>query len=199
MKRLTRLNALLLVAGVFTLSTPAYAFRWSATEAGVRVTAQKGGLSVVLPGGWIYDLAGTAIMASRDGLPLEELHLVTLPHKDAFKAIKRAATAGMSPEDLAEAYVANLQADTTLHDFELLSTDPSELAGRPAFRVHGRYRLSARAGDALEEFVAVGTTTDDGFVVAFLRAPAAHYFPKWLPTFDEMITTVAIAPPTRPH
>lgn len=174
---------------------PAAVLAWEPVQPGTAAAMRKGGWSIQFPRGWIQDVAANAVTASRDGALLNAISLVLVPHKSAFAAAKRKSSEDALPEDLAESYVANLQADKTLTDVELVASDPAELAGRPAFRVRVRYRLPSMQGGARIEQVAVGTPTPQGLLLATYRAPAIHYFDKWLPSFDEALGSVAYAPP----
>lgn len=187
--KLTTIAALLLI--------PATAFAWKPVEPSMATSPKKGGFSVQLPAGWLYDTSGAGVLASRDGIFLEQISVRLVPHKDAFKQIKKTSAPDALPEDLAESYVANLQAPSplsTIQDVEVISTEPAELAGLPAFRLHLRYRLSEQISGAGMEEITVGAPLAGGLLLATYVAPSLHYFPKWQPTYEETLKTIAVSP-----
>jgi hypothetical protein len=163
---------------------------WQPTGGGKK-TAVTYGIQATLPPDWLYDKQYRGITASHDGPLLELVTVMLVSHKDAFAAAKRPSTADLSPEDLADAYLANLQAgDAALESVTVLETEPAELAGRPAFRVHLRYRAPARQGGAQMEEVTVGTALPSGLLLATYRAPAIHFFAQWRTAFDDIVSSV---------
>ena len=180
------------------LLAPGLVLAWTPTEDGKPVSPGHGGYSVQLPPGWLCDTSSSAVEASHDGPLLNSITVSVAPHKDVFKASKRISSATTSPEDLAESYVANLQAGPrALRDVVTLATEPAELAGRPAFRVHLKFRLPESRGGAEIEEVTVGTPLDSGLMLATYRAPAIHYFQRWLADFEGTVKTVALVAPAK--
>ncbi len=175
---------------LLTAALPAHA--WDAAPAGQPVAMKKAGWAIAVPDGWLYDTpSGHELAASRDGMFLNWISLALVPHKDAFKAVKRESRPDSLPEDLAESYVAYLKGVGGLYnDVEVISTDPAELAGRPAFRVHVKFRLPEALGRATFEQTTVGTALDAGLLLATFRAPSLHHYAKWLPEFDKALATV---------
>lgn len=186
--------ALALALALACTFAPASALAWEAVQPGTPATMRKGGWAIQFPEGWIQDVAANSVTASRDGALLNSITLAVVPHKSAFAASKRKSSADALPEDLAESYVANLQADKTISDVELVASDPAELGGKPAFRVHVRFRLPELQGGARIEQVTVGAPLPQGLLLATFRAPAIHYFGKWLPAFDAALPSVAYVP-----
>lgn len=190
MKRTVRV-ALVLACALL----PTLAGAWEAVQPGTPARMRKAGWGMQFPEGWLQDTSGAAVLATRDGVLLNSIDLALVPHKKTFPNAKKPSTPTSAPEDIAESLVANLQADKTITDVELVASDPAELAGRPAFRVHVRYRLLETQSGARLEQITVGTPLPEGLLVATYRAPAIHYFAKWLPTFDAALPTVALLPP----
>jgi hypothetical protein len=186
-----RAFALTFVAGVLAFASAANA-AWRVVDPAVPVTTKSGGFAVSLPADWNYDTANLAVITSHDGVFLNAIWVGLRPAKEAFKAIKKPFNADALPEELAEAYLATIQAERNASDFQLLSTEPAELAGRPAFRVHFVSRMSAQMGGALIEQVAVGAALPAGLLIATYYAPQIHYFPIWLQTFDETLRKISL-------
>ncbi len=165
---------------------------WAVVEPGTVATAKGGGFSVQLPVGWVYDSGSKHVVAARNGMLLDGLRIALLPHKTAFTALKKVPTPDTLPEDLAEAYVADLQAAGRYTDIRLLSTDPAELGGRPAFRVRLTYKLPADLGGATMVQVALGTALTDGVLLAAFDAPQIHFFEQSLAVAEEALRSVTL-------
>lgn len=181
------------LVGLLLVSATASA-GWSLVEPGTVATAGSAGFSVQPPAGWIYDTGARHVVAARNGMLLDALRVTLIPHKNTFKALKKPSTPESLPEDLAETYVANLQAEGTLTEVQLISVDPSELAGLPAFRVHLTYRLPAGLGGARVEQVAIGTALPEGLLLATFEGPQLHFFEQSLPAAEESLRTVTLVP-----
>jgi hypothetical protein len=171
---------------------PSLAIAWTVAPEQTPVSAKHGNFALPLPAGWLYDLSGSTILASHDGVMLEQINVQLVPHANAFKAIKRSSSMSMSTEDLAEAYLANLQADSKLSEFQILSTDPVTLAGHPAFRVHARFRLPPTQGETVMDLNAYGAALPEGLLIAFYRAPRLHFYDKWLAAFEQSVSALTI-------
>jgi hypothetical protein len=189
----TRLAGFALAALI--AATPSGALAWDPVVTGAPVSMSKGGWSIVFPDGWLQDASAQSVIASRDGVLLNSIVLHVVPHKKAFAAAKRRSSADALPEDLAESYVADVQAQGGAREFEVLTTDPAELAGRPAFRVHVRYRLPESATGARIDQVTIGTALDAGLLLLTYRAPTLHHFERWLPAFEASVPTISYTPP----
>lgn len=176
------------------LLVPVTALAWTMVEPGVVAVPKKAAFTVQLPSGWLYDTAAGVVIASRDGALLNEIRVVLAPHDQVFKNIKKKSSADALPEDLAELYVESLHANKGVHDIEVLSTEPADLAGRPAFRVHIRYRIPEEMGGATFERVTVGTPLPAGLLLAYFEAPQLYQYPKWEPAFEESLKTITVAP-----
>jgi hypothetical protein len=79
----------------------------------------------------------------------------------------------------------------------VLSNEPAELAGKPAFRVHLRYRAQESAGGAVMESVSIGTALDDGIMLVTFEAPSIHYFGRWAHEFDAVAGSITLSPPPK--
>jgi hypothetical protein len=182
-----------IVLAVMLLTSATATAGWKVVEPGTIATAGSGGFSVQPPAGWVYDTGSRHVAAARNGILLDGLRVTLIPHKSAFKAIKKPSTPASLPEDLAETYVANMQAEGAT-EVLLISVDPAEIAGRPAFRAHLTYRLPAGLGGARMEQVAFGTALPEGLLLATFEGPQIHFFQQSLPAAEEALQTVTLAP-----
>lgn len=171
---------------------------WKEAAEAKPVGPGNGGFSVQLPAGWLYETSSRSVSASRDGVAVDSIVVEITPHKKAFKDAKKVSNAQSPPEDLAEDYIAERQAGPhALRDLVVVSNEPVELAGKPAFRVHITYRAPDAAGGAPMEAVTFGTALDKGILLATYQAPAIHFFPRWLDAFEATAKSVSLAAPPK--
>jgi hypothetical protein len=171
---------------------------WESVEASKRVGSGKGDFSLQLPETWLYDSSRHSLDASHDGVGLNRITVAITPFKKTFKNAKKESTPKSAPEDLAEDYIAELQAGpNAVRDLVVVSNEPAQLAGRPAFRVHVKYRTQAFAGGAEMESVAVGTALDSGVMLATFVAPSIHYFERWVGEFNAVAGSITLLPPPK--
>jgi len=170
---------------------PGIAIAWQSTQTGQELQFRAAGVMVALPQGWHYDSSRRSITASRDGPLLDSITMSFASHREAFAAAHRKSGVDVVPEDLAESYVANLQAGpAATHAVRLLSSEPAELAGRPAFRVHLRYIANEPIEDVEMEEITVGTAMEDGLLLVTYRAPSIHYFGTYRPDFEATVRQI---------
>jgi hypothetical protein len=174
---------------------PGFALSWELVDASKRVGPSKGDFSLQLPDDWLCDTSRHSLEASHDGPGLNHVSIAIPSHKAVFKNSKKVSTPASTPEDLAEDYIAEVQTGpTAVRSLEVLSNEPTELAGKPAFRVHLRYRAADTAGGAAMESVAIGTALKDGVLLARFEAPSIHYFERWVNQFDAAAKTLTLTP-----
>jgi hypothetical protein len=185
-------------AAILALLLPGFAVAgWEPVEASKRVGPGKGEFSVQLPEDWLYDSSRHSLDASHDGTGLNRISVAITPHKKVFKNAKKESTPKSAPEDLAEDYIAELQTGPhAVRDLIVLSNEPAELAGKPAFRVHLKYRAPESTGAAMEA-VAIGTALDSGVMLATFEAPSIHYFERWIGRFDAAASSITLSPPPK--
>jgi hypothetical protein len=186
-------------AAILTLLLPGLAVAgWESVDPSKRVGPGKGDFSVQLPESWLYDSSRHSLEASHDGIGLNRITVAITPHKKAFKNAKKESTSNSAPEDLAEDYIAALQAGpNAVRDLVVVSNEPAELAGKPAFRVRVRYRAPELTGGAAMESVAVGTALSSGVMLAIFEAPSIHYFERWISKFDTVASSITLSRPPK--
>lgn len=128
---------------------------------GTPFTHKASGYTIQYPAGWrwIKMPFGDETVATRDGIWLQQIFVDFRKHKNAFRALKQDSTPEMMPQELAEKYVAEMAAASSLQNMEILSNEPALLAGRPAFRVHVAYRASVDMGSVRYEAIIVGANS----------------------------------------
>jgi len=183
----------LVVGLVLLLAAGAAPGATSVAVAGKAFESRSGGYAIEFPAGWKYDSFGANCAASRDGFDLNALAVEIRKHKDAFKAIKRKSSEQSLPQDLAEDFVANMKAAGGNEGVEVLEDAPAELGGKPAFRLHLRYRVPIDIGALDYEHIVVGAATSRGLVLVSYRAPSLHYFAAQRTAFDAALASFRFA------
>lgn len=161
--------------------------------AGKAFESRSGGYAIEFPAGWKYNGSGTSCAASRDGFDLNALSVEIRKHKDAFKAIKKKSSEQSLPQELAENFIANMKAAGGNESIEVLENDPAELAGKPAFRLHLKYRVPIDIGALDYEHIVVGAATPKGLLLVSYRAPSLHYFAAQRAAFEAALTSFRFA------
>lgn len=186
----TGTRVLALLAGMI-ISMPALA--WKLVIDGQPISHKGSGYSIQYPTGWRYIKSGDETIATRDGPALQMIYVDFRKHKNAFRALKQNATPEMMPQELAEKIVAEMSTAGSLQNMQVLSDEPTLLAGRPAFKVHVSYRTAVDAGSVRYEGIVVGANSPQGIFLVGYRAPVLHYFSRGLKFYDEALATFAIA------
>jgi hypothetical protein len=180
---------------LFALATvPAQA--WKIAAADTAFSHKSSGYSVQFPVGWKYNklLFSDESGATRDGPGLQTIFVDFRSHKSAFRAIKQKSSETMLPQDLAQQLVADMTKERGLENVTTLADEPTELAGRPAFRLQFEYKLPVQRGAIRYREIIVGTVNEKGLYLIGYRAPVLHYFDRDVGVFNETLKTFAIAP-----
>lgn len=187
----------LVVLACCTVATPALA--WKLAADGQRFEHKASGYSIQFPAGWRYQKMpfGDECLATRDGPFLQAVYVDYRKHRKAFPGLKKDATPEMMPQELAEKLVADITASRGLQNMRVLSDEPTELAGLPAFRLHLAYRTAVDAGSVRYEEIVVGANSPQGIFVVHYRAPVLHYFTRDLVAYEQALSSFTIAAPAR--
>lgn len=187
----------LVVLACCAAAAPALA--WKLAEDGQRFEHKASGYSIQFPAGWRYQKMafGDECLATRDGPYLQAVYVDYRKHKKAFPGIKKDATPDMMPQELAEKLVADITASRGLQNMQVLSDEPAELAGLPAFRLHLAYRTAVDAGSVRYEEIVVGANSPQGIFVVHYRAPVLHYFTRDVVAYEQALASFTIAAPAR--
>jgi len=186
------IRAFALLAGL-AVATPALA--WKLAADGQPFVHKNSGYTIQYPAGWRWVKMpfGDETTATRDGIWLQQIFVDFRKHKFAFPSLRKDSTPEMMPQELAEKYVADMTAASGLQNMEILSNEPTMLAGRPAFRVHLAYRTAVDAGSVRYQAVVVGANSPQGIFLVGYDAAVLHYFARDVETFEKALATFAIA------
>ena len=184
------IRVLVLLAGM-AVAVPAMA--WKVVMEGQPFTHKGSGYTIQYPAGWRYIKFGDETVATRDGACMQRIYVDFRKHKKAFRALGKDATPEMMPQELAEKIVAEMEAAGSLQNMQLLSNEPTMLAGRPAFKVHVSFRTAVEAGSVRYEGIVVGANSPQGIFLVGYSGSVLHYFVRDVETYDKTLATFAIA------
>jgi hypothetical protein len=190
------IRILVLLAGM-AVAAPAMA--WKIVMEGKPYTHKASGYTIQYPAGWRYETMGDGILATRDGPCMQKMYVNFRMHKNAFIVLGQDATPEMMPQELAEKILEEMQADSSLQNMQVLSNEPTTLAGRPAFRVHVSFRTFGDAGSVRYEGIVVGANSPQGIFLVHYDGSALYYFARDVETYDKTLATFAIAELKPPH
>jgi hypothetical protein len=168
---------------------------WKVVGEGETFSHPKSGYSIRYPTGWrwIKMPFGDETVAPRDGVPIQAISVDFRKHKKAFRVLNQDSTPAMLPQELAEKIIAEATQARSLQNVEILSDEPTTLAGRPGFRVLFSYRTAVDAGSIRFREIVVGANSPQGIFIVSYRAPVLHYFEHDLATFEQALATFSIS------
>ncbi len=157
--------------------------------AGCAVWQQTGGpfsgagYTLDLPKGWMASKNTKNMRITRDGLALQQIHVliadITKQDKDAKKRLKK----GMLPQEVAEGILDVMRSDKRLGQFTLVENAPAQIGGREGFRLVYTYRNEK----VRYRTVYYGLLQDEKFYRISYTAPVRYYFDKDVAAFEEIV------------
>lgn len=180
MRLLLSLFLILLVAGCAP---------WSAVDPNSRFIRVKDDYSLEAPLGWVrrnYDIYD--VFLSRDGPLLNFIAIDREKHDRELPRTKRKTSADLLPQEVAELVIAEQKSVDSRGSFMVLSNQPATLGGKPAVRVHTRWKNGR--GLPIERLT-YALVDQKGRLAFFYEAPGLVYFPKAVADFEASIKTVA--------
>jgi len=161
---------------------------WARIDQGSRSETRRDDFSLDLPLGWVKRTAdGKDFFVTRDGPALNYIVVNRQPHDRKLPGTKRVTRADMLPHELAELAIAEWKSTEATANLEVLSSAPVMLGGKPAARVHIRYRNER--GLPIERIL-VGLVDAKGRLSIQYEAPAIVYFQRGLADFEAMVASV---------
>jgi len=161
---------------------------WARIDQGSRSETRRDDFSLDLPLGWVKRTAdGKDFFVTRDGPALNYIVVNRQPHDRKLPGTKRVTRADMLPHELAELAIAEWKSTEATANLEVLSSAPVMLGGKPAARVHIRYRNER--GLPIERIL-VGLVDAKGRLSTQYEAPATVYFQRGLADFEAMVASV---------
>ena len=162
---------------------------WSAIDPDSRNIAVKQDYTLEAPVGWVkrnYDIYD--VFLSRDGPLLNFIAVRREAHDQELKRSKRKTSADLLPHEIAELVIAEQKANEQLGAFTVLSNRPARIGGKPAARVHTRWKTER--GLPIERLT-YAMVDQKGRLALIYEAPGLVYFPKGLADFETLVKSVA--------
>lgn len=176
-----------LVAGLLLAGLAACA-PWARIDQEGRLESRRSDYTLELPLGWVKRTADTNdFFVTRDGPALNYIVVNRQPHDRKLPRTKRETRADMLPHEVAELAIAEWKSSEATANLQLLSNKPVLLGGKPAVRVHIRYKNDR--GLPIERIM-VGLVDAKGRLSLQYEAPAIVYFQRGLADFEAMLASV---------
>lgn len=161
---------------------------WTRVDQGSRSESRRDDYTLELPIGWVKRTAdNNDFFVTRDGPALNYILVNRQPHDRKLPRTKRETRADMLPHELAELAIAEWKSSEATANLEVLSNTPAQLDGKPAVRVHIRYKNDR--GLPIER-VMLGMVDTKGRLSILYEAPAIVYFQRGLADFEAMVASV---------
>jgi hypothetical protein len=167
--------------------------QWTRVDQTTRVETKGNDYSLTLPLGWVKHTAtSNDLFITRDGPALNYIIVNRQPHDAKLPRTKRETRADMLPHELAALVVAEWKGNEATANLDVLSNTPVSLGGKPAARVHIRYKNER--GLPIER-VLIGMVDAKGRLFLVYEAPAIVYFQRNLAEFEAMAASVRFNTP----
>ncbi len=161
---------------------------WTRVDPGSRTETKRDDYTLELPLGWVKRTANiNDFFVTRDGPALNYIVVNRQPHDRKLPHTKRETRPDMLPHEIAELAIAEWKSSEATANLDVLSNTPVMVGGRPAARVHIRYKNDR--GLPIER-VMVGLVDAKGRLSIQYEAPAIVYFQRGLPDFEAMVASV---------
>jgi hypothetical protein len=172
----------------FLLASLAACTPWTRIDQTSRLESRHDDYTLELPLGWVrHSASGNDFFVTRDGPALNYIVVDRQPHDKKLPHTKRETRADMLPHEIAELAIAEWKSSEVTANLELLSNTPALLGGRPAVRVHIRYR-NAR-GLPIDRLMVALFDAKGRLSIAY-EAPAIVYFQRGLADFEAMVASL---------
>lgn len=177
-----RLSLLLLVLALSACAP------WSAIDPDSRAITVKEDFTLQAPLGWVrrnFDVY--EVFLSRDGPLLNFIAINREDHDRELARTKRTTSPELLPQEVAELVIAELKSGSSRGAFTVLSNRPATIGGKPAVRVHARWKTDR--GLPIERLT-YAMVDQKGRLAFIYEAPGLVYYPKGLADFEAMMKSV---------
>lgn len=177
-----------LVIGLALASLAACTAPWTRVEQDTRIESRRDDYTLELPLGWVRHAADSNdFFVTRDGPALNYIVVNRQPHDRKLPHTKRETRADMLPHELAELAIAEWRSSEATANLEVLSNTPVRVDGKPAVRVHIRYKNER--GLPIERLMVALVDARGRWSIQY-EAPSIVYFQRGLPDFEAMLASV---------
>lgn len=176
------------VIALFLVALVSACAPWTRVEPDSRAFDKHDDYRLDQPAGWVRRTADVNdLFITRDGPALNYIVVARQPHDRKLPRTKRETRADMLPFELAELALAEWRSNESTANLELVSNTPTTLGGKPAARLHVRYRNER--GLPIERLM-VAMVDARGRLSLLYEAPAIVYFQRGLPDFETLLGSV---------
>jgi hypothetical protein len=166
---------------------------WTRVDQTTRLETKGSDYSLSLPLGWVKNNnTSNDLFITRDGPALNYIVVNRQPHDTKLPKTKRETRANMLPHEMAELVLAEWKSNEATANLEVLANTPAFLGGKPAARVHIRYKNER--GLPIERIL-IGMVDAKGRLFLVYEAPAIVYFQRNLAEFEAMVASVRFQAP----
>lgn len=151
---------------------------------------QANNWSVRPPKGWMHMATQDSEMFSKDGPYLEYIFVQSRPLNQGFRFTSKKMKADMLPHEAAQLIVDNMQSDPQIHQFKLLSSEPTFVSNHTGFKL--AYTYQDQHG-VLIQSVYYGVVLPHVFFNLRYAATQRHYYHQELPAFEKLLRTLRIS------
>ena len=123
------------------IATLAACTPWARVDQSSQLESKRNDYTLELPLGWVKRTADTNdFFVTRDGPALNYIVVNRQPHDRKLPRTKRETRADMLPHEVAELAIAEWKSKESTANLDVLSNTPATLDGKPAVRLHIRYK-----------------------------------------------------------
>jgi len=161
---------------------------WTRVDQASRAESKRDDYTLELPLGWVrHTGSANDFFVTRDGPALNLIVVNRQPHDRKLPHTKRETRADMLPHEIAELAIAEWKSADATANLEVVSNTPVLLGGKPAVRVHVRFKNDR--GLPIDR-VMVALVDAKGRLSIQYEAPAIVYFQRGLADFEAMVASV---------
>jgi hypothetical protein len=161
---------------------------WTRIDQASRLESRRDDFTLELPLGWVrHSASSNDFFVTRDGPALNYIVVNRQPHDKKLPHTKRETRADMLPHEIAELAIAEWKSTESTANLEVIANVPVLLGGKPAVRVHVRYKNER--GLPIDR-VMVALFDARGRLSIEYEAPAIVYFQRGLTDFEAMVASL---------
>lgn len=128
-------------------------------------------------------------MLSKNGPYLEYILVQSRPLAKRFRFTKQVLDPGMLPRETARLIIDNLRSDPRFRGFQLLASEPAEIADHDGFKL--LYSYEDKYGVTMKT-VYCGILLPDRFFNIRYSAAQRYYFEQELPAFETVLSSLQL-------
>jgi hypothetical protein len=146
------------------------------------------GYTLTVPAGWIFHPSfGGELLATRDGVILQRLEVLSIPLPDTLPISKRIISRDLTPFEIAENLADEGKADRALQQFTMSAQAAVKISGLDGVRLDSTHTTEEGLRLGVRRWAVV---RGDRLWLATYTAPTRHYYERDLPAVTAAIEAV---------